>query len=531
MARYYVSPAPMPLGLVLRGADQPLHVYLNYTRPSPSAAFDLITLFVGYIYSLAMRTITLPSSIALLALTAANPASAEKVLGAYIFARHGDRTAKVLSNTRLTDLGYQEVYQAGSYYHDRYIESNSSLQIVGISEQVVNQKQITVSAPSDAVLQNSATGFLQGVYPPVGSSASETLRDGSTVEAPLNGYQLIPLSTASTGTGSEDASWLQSANECQKSQASSLGFYDSTLYKSLLSETKDFYQSLSPMLNRTFTESQINFENAYTIFDYLNVASIHNSSSDFPSSDLLTPDVYHQLLFLANIHEYNLAYNQSEPIRAVSGSVLAGEVLAVLNETITSQGKSAKLNVQFGAYATFLSYFGLAQLSSINDDFTGVPDYASSMSWELVTDSTSNDFPSPSEISVRFIFHNGTITNTSTPTAYPLFGQSSTLIPWADFVQKMQKIAVTSKAQWCYACGNTAGMCAANTLPGSVHSTSLNPGGISRAVAGVIGAMVTLAVILGLEALFFLLGGFRIAKRRTGGSVVSVMDVTENKMP
>jgi hypothetical protein len=35
------------------------------------------------------------------------------------------------------------------------------------------------------------------------------------------------------------------------------------------------------------------------------------------------------------------------------------------------------------------------------------------------------------------------------------------------------------------------------------------------------GAMVTLAVILGLQAIFFLLGGFRIAKRNKASSEMS----------
>ncbi|OJJ32750.1 hypothetical protein ASPWEDRAFT_115145 [Aspergillus wentii DTO 134E9] len=447
-------------------------------------------------------------------------ASAEKVLGAFIFARHGDRTPKVLSDTQLTDLGYQEVYLAGSYYHDRYISSTSSLQIAGISEEIVDQNQITASAPSDKVLQNSATGFLQGVYPPVGTSASQTLGNGSSVSAPLNGYQLIPLEITDTNAGSEDNTWLQDATGCSKAVVSSNNYYTSSLYNSLLDSTKDFYGSLSPVLNSTFTESKMTFKNAYTIFDYLNVGWIHNSTSDIPSSELLTSDVRHQLLVLANSHEYNLAYNESETIRAIAGSTLAASVLKGLNKTITSKAKT-KLNVEFGAYATFLSYFGLAQLPSVDVAFTGIPDYASSMTWELVTNSTSDEFPSTSEISVRFLFHNGTITGTSTPTEYPLYGQSSTTIPWSDFVDQTNKIAVTSKDEWCQVCGNTDGECASASSSSSGSDSSANAdsvssksGGMSKAVAGVVGAMVTLAVILGLQAIFFFVGGFRITKKR-----------------
>jgi hypothetical protein len=471
-----------------------------------------------------MRTSVQPTSV-LLALMAMPLASAEKVLGAYIFARHGDRTPKVLGNTQLTDLGYKEVFLTGSYYHDRYINSNSSHHIQGISENIVNLNQISASAPSsDNVLQNSATGFLQGVYPPVGSVASQTLGNGTTVEAPLDGYQLIPVALIETGAGSEDNTWLQDATQCQNAEVSSNNYYSSALYENLLASTKDLYKSLSPYLNDTFTDSKMSFRSAYTIWDFLNVASIHNSSSDYPSAE-----IREQLFLLANIEQYNLAYNSSEPIRAVAGSTLAGEMLQGLNKTITSKGKS-KLNIQFGSYGTFLSYFGLAQLPAASANFTGIPDYASSMAWELITNSTSDEFPSASEISVRFIFHNGTISSTSTtPAEYPLYGQSSTTIPWSDFVTLTEKIAITNDEQWCKACGNTDGACAAYAVSssgsGSSSAGSDSEGGMSRPVAGVIGAMVTLAVVLGLEAIFLLFGGFRITKKRNAVSEVETTSV------
>ncbi|RHZ54498.1 histidine phosphatase family protein [Aspergillus thermomutatus] len=474
-----------------------------------------------------MRTSMQPTSV-LLALVAMPLASAEKVLGAYIFARHGDRTPKVLGNTQLTDLGYKEVFLTGSYYHDRYINSNSSHYIQGISEEIVNLNQIGASAPSDNVLQNSATGFLQGVYPPVGSVASQTLGNGTTVEAPLDGYQLIPLELIETGTNSESNTWLQDATECQNAEVSSNNYYSSALYEDLLASTSDFYKSLSPFLNDTFTDSKMSFKSAYTIWDFLNVASIHNSSSDYPSEE-----IREKLFLLANIEQYNLAYNASETIRAVAGSTLAGEMLQGLNKTITSKGKS-KLNIQFGSYGTFLSYFGLAQLPAATVNFTGIPDYASSMAWELITNSTSDEFPTASEISVRFIFHNGTISSSSTPAEYPLYGQSSATIPWSDFVTLTEKIAITDDEQWCKACGNTGGACAAYAVSSSGSDSSSagsnsSKGGVSRPVAGVIGAMVTLAVILGLEAIFLLFGGFRITKKRNAVSEVETTTVEGSK--
>jgi hypothetical protein len=51
---------------------------------------------------------------------------------------------------------------------------------------------------------------------------------------------------------------------------------------------------------------------------------IHNAS--IPSSSLLTDETVHQLQTLADLHEFSLAYNASEPIRAIAGSTLAAQI-------------------------------------------------------------------------------------------------------------------------------------------------------------------------------------------------------------
>lgn len=475
------------------------------------------------------------SGLLLAASLMAHVVDAERVLGAYIVARHGDRNPKMFGGTILTDLGYREVFYAGSYYHDRYISSDSSLQIEGISEYIVKAEQINASSPLDAVLQNSATAFLQGVYPPVGNKASQTLANDTTVEAPLNGYQLVQVEVTDTNQNSESNTWLQGSSDCNLATVSSNNYYLSESYTSLSASTKDFYESLAPMLNRAFTSEEMSFKNAYTIFDYLNVARIHNSTSEFPAKADLTPEVYARLLQLANIHEYHLAFNASEHVRAINGAVLAGEILASLENVITSGGET-KLGIQFGSYGTFLSFFGLMQLPAASVDFTGIPDYASSMILELVTNAPGSGIPSTDEINVRFKFHNGTIVGSSEPITYPLFGQSKGLLSWKNFKTQIEKVAVLSTAEWCKQCGNTGGKCASFVSGGSIDAASSgngsgsSTGGMSRAVAGVVGAMVTLAVILGLEALFFLVGGFRISKRRNAASEVdSQTDMTEDK--
>ncbi|KAL8815743.1 MAG: hypothetical protein Q9191_008429 [Dirinaria sp. TL-2023a] len=345
--------------------------------------------------------------------------AAETVLGVYIFSRHGDRTSKSTPPTVLTPLGYSQIFASGTYYRNRYISSSASSQIASISPDVVKLGQISASAPLDNVLMPSAQGFLQGLYPPVGNTlGEEALRDGRNVSTPLDGYQLIPVQTVTSGTGSEDSAWLQGAGNCANAISSSNEYFSSPEYNQLLNSTGDFYKGLAPVVNATFGADQLTYKNAYTIFDLINVAEIHNST--IPSSNLLTNSTLSSLAALAATHEFALAYNVTDPIRAISGSVLAAQVVTALNSTIVTPTSKPKITIQFGAYGSFQSFFGLANLSTVpgtNGMFSAIPDYASSMAFELVTNATASSSPStpvdPKDISVRFLFHNNTASNTS----------------------------------------------------------------------------------------------------------------------
>ena len=225
-----------------------------------------------------------------------------------------------------------------------------------------------------------------------------------------------------------------------------------------------------------------------------------------------------ELQLLANEHEYGLAYNASDNARAMVGMQLAGEILTFLNGSVTGKGKQ-KLGIQFGAYASFLSFFGLADLPAASPNFEGIPDYASSMVFEVFGNSTnSSSFPNATELSVRFMYSNGSTGVLGDPTPYPLFGGSSSVLSWNDFSSKVATFEVSTTEKWCNLCGNTTGTCAPFSTSGSGSGNgsggSSNQGKhMSNAVAGVIGAMVTLAVILGLEALVALVAGLRVVRK------------------
>lgn len=206
---------------------------------------------------------------------------------------------------------------------------------------------------------------------------------------------------------------------------------------------------------------------------------------------------------------------------------LAGEILSSLNGMIASPAKSPKLSIQFGAYATFMSFFGLADLPAASGDFRGVVNYASSMVFELFTNANvpSSGIPATEDLNVRFLFHNGTASNTSEPTAYPLFGGQSNEISWTEFQNKLKEFAITSTEQWCNLCGSSTGACAAYAEKKASPQSASGKHGMSPAIGGVIGAFVTLAVVLGISAAVMLIGGFTLVSKKRMGNQAQATNV------
>lgn len=218
--------------------------------------------------------------------------------------------------------------------------------------------------------------------------------------------------------------------------------------------------------------------------------------------------------------------------------MLAAQIVQSLNSTIQTAAKtsSLKLGIQFGAYGTFMSFFGLAQLPAASTDFTGVVDYASSFAIELVTNSTAKP-PAAADVSVRFLFSNGSAGLGDGLQPFPLFGQRETLLSWSSFTAEMSKFALGDTADWCRACGNTTGVCASSASAGTTGTSSggdagssAGDGGVSRPVAGVIGAVVALVVVLGLEALVMAIAGLRLAKRKDAGEDLKADDQSTSTM-
>ena len=216
----------------------------------------------------------------------------------------------------------------------------------------------------------------------------------------------------------------------------------------------------------------------------------------------------------------------------MAGKTLATRVLGQFQKIVASARQIPKLSLFFTEHEPFISFFALAELEFLDPSFYGLPAHGSAMAFELFSIGNSSDFPTTeSDLWVRFHFHNGTdFTNDTTAgaalQAFPLFarGPSQTDMPWLDFEVMMSRIMTSLVIDWCAACNSSTLFCDAFdnanisitvSLPGSGR------GHTSPAVAGVIGAAVTLAVLATVLALAMWLGGVRF--RRVPKSRKSVL--------
>ena len=427
------------------------------------------------------------------------------------------------------------MYAAGARFRKRYLaptERDGNTQIHGISPFQLDNDQVSILSLNDQFIVASAQAFMQGLYPPLMSSSNTTfingqsqLANGSNVVSPLNGYQYPLLRTASALD--LNSIWLMGANNCPYYAQSRSQYFNSAFYENLFDSNRDFYHSLQPaLLNGIFVNSSVNYLNAYLIFDYLKYGSIHNSTlaghlslEDFTKAKILADNWV--LATYGNTSASGLT--EGDHIRAIAGRTLANKIVQALYGNINTSGAFNKMTLLFGGFEPIVSFAALAGLATEqNPQFLSTPEYASTMVFELYS-MTENDpglYPSTTDLNVRFFFRNGS-DDSSRLVAYPLFGNGPSGISMSlgAFVAGMQQFMIQSAGDWCETCASYSIFCPAfQTDIGHDNAGSGRPRsrhGLNPVVAGVIGAVVTLAVIGILVAAAMILGGARLYRQRT----------------
>ncbi|QRV74830.1 histidine acid phosphatase-like protein [Ceratobasidium sp. AG-Ba] len=429
------------------------------------------------------------------------------VLGVVLLTRHGDRQGFYQSpdtysatQTAITPLGLAQEYQLGQILRSLYFSRASSSLISGISTGLFNQNQVRIRADAGGeggVIFDSAIALAQGVWP-AETGFNTTLANGTTVIAPLGGYQYVPIESVKPDTDVSLEGWT----DCNTFNDATAAFYDSTEFKAVANASADFLASLRPIVG---AERPLKLANM--IFDFLNVQSIH----DRDLSLRITPNTLAQARALANWHQYRtFSSAQLDGIGNMAARTVLPDILSSLN-AFPNASQPLRFTYLSLSYKPFISLFNMTGVAQSNPELAGIVDYASAITFELRQ-------PNPGSTPVvRMNFKNG---SDSTFVTYSMFGgQGDT--PLEDFTSRLSPYQIDDLSTWCSVCDNwtdrKCNLVAAASVSTSHHSA------ISAVGAGFIGAGVTIAVFLAALGVLTLMGLIVFGRKNKKTAVAPIL--------
>ena len=307
---------------------------------------------------------------------------------------------------------------------------------------------------------------------------------------------------------------------CLAYTESILNFRNDSVVATVFDNTLNFYNTMwNLVLNKAFPQSMANFANAFLLYDYASYRYNHDNET----RNAVTPSDMALMARFASSEQRNKNANLSisgttdgDMIRAVAGRTMASKTLALLRENMRQGGAISKLNLAFTTVETFVAFFALASLVDGEHaaEFKTLPEQGAMMVFELfsIGDNTTM-YPGLDDLWVRFLYRNGT-DPTDKLEDFALFGAKEINMPYRQFASSIQGYGINSVSEWCRTCGSRTLFCSDYKSDAKGSQSIFGSSGLSPAVAGVIGAVVAVALVaLGLLAAIFL-GGFRF--RRAG---------------
>lgn len=425
------------------------------------------------------------------------------VLGVVLIVRHGDREGFYqdpftydASDTAITPLGNQQLFQLGQTLRDMYLNPSSPSFISTVDGNLVQDQQIHIRADGGGergVIFDSTVSLLSGIWPPT-SNWSTTLANGSTITGPFGGYQTVPIESVEPDNDISLEGWT----DCNTFNAATAAFYASALFNQTAQENADFINSLPPFLDgRPAT-----LINMWNIFDFMNVESIHNATF----AKALPPTYLEQARHLANFHEWGVFTSpQPNGIGNIGAQTILPSIISSLN-SITNSSDPLKFVVEAVAYKPFLGLFNVTGVVEMNPQLFGIVNYASAVAYEVRQTSGGDQV-------IRFRFKNGTDDQFNTYN----FLNSTGDVPVKTFIDTLKPLTVSDLPTWCKVCNNTKDRGCANldaSCPANSQNLVVNHDRVSPVGAGFIGACATLALMLGALGLLFFTGVITVNRGR-----------------
>lgn len=456
----------------------------------------------------------------------------EKIWGVFSYTLYGDSTPKILASPRaqvLTEYGASTLYTAGSAFRARYVEDGmanaAGTGIQNIEPSILDSLEVNAFSTPEQFVLASAQAFMQGLYPPLGQSLDSPypdptaqLSNGSQSAYPLNGYQYPLIVTMDQ----EDPHSLALAGQakCPMHQASNNEYLHTAQAFELTEWFAPFYMNMwRRALSAVYDINSASYPNAVEIGEYLEYEAVHNDTlmDAINVGDVALARWLADQYIWATSSQTSSSSEMQSNVTAVAGQTLASSILQAFDANIQSQGSQQMMTMLFGGdepAVALASLLGLADEQ--NPNFYSRPVRGGSLVFELYSfdDSYIPSYPSTDGLYVRFFLHNGT-SNDTTWQSYPLFGHgpSRDFLPYNEFVQEIETFSLGSTEQWCTLCKSESVFC--KGVLGDKDSTQKKR--MAPAVAGVIGAVITLVAIGLLTVIGLLVCRVRFRKRGEGG--------------
>ncbi|KAJ7215562.1 histidine phosphatase superfamily [Mycena pura] len=431
------------------------------------------------------------------------------VLGVIVIARNGDRNefyqdpkTYAPSLTDSTALGVSDLHLLGTQVRTAYLTPGSASFIEDISTDVVDTQQVKVRSKAGGegtVVFDSAIALLQGLFPPSPRNKL-TLANGTTVMAPLGGYQYVPMETVEPGNDRSMESWT----DCPEFQKHIASFHSSDAFKAKAKEASSFFHDVKDFV----FGRQATLENIWNIYDFMNNQLTYNQTYAFR----LPPTYIEQARALADFHEDGVfSDTQANGIGNIAGRTLMHTILNSL-ERIAFNSDPLQLMVVQTSYQPFISIFHQTDMVKEHPELKAIPNFGSALAIEL-----RRGLPPDTRDFLRFKFRNGT----ADPDGWRVlhaYGHRSD-IPLTEFIYRAEGAAITSNKQWAQVCGT-------NTHPNFAATATAAAG--RRSIELAVGSMVFFAL--------FMLAAFAVRARRARKSQYmrlydSAEDIQEIRAP
>ncbi|KAL1740625.1 histidine phosphatase superfamily [Schizophyllum fasciatum] len=363
-----------------------------------------------------------------------------QVLGVIVIARNGDRTnlyqdptsyAPSLAET--TALGEVQSFHLGQLLRATYYDPASPSYIAGIRGDLVDNNEVHVrvkAGTAGTVVFDSAIALLQGLYPPTAKNRI-VLANGTTVVAPLGGYQYVPVETVEPGNDRSMEGWTA----CPNFQKHVEAFHASDAFKRKEKEAAPFFSAVRDFVFGRPTT----LANAWNIYDYVSTEYTHNRTYAFR----LPPRLDEQARALADWHEAAV-FADAAPngIGNVAGRTLLHTVLRAVERIAFDHDPLQFLLVET-SYQPLVSFFNLTGMAGQHGALRAIPDYASALAVEL-----RRGAPPDVRDFLRFRFTNG---SAGFRDVRP-YGHGAD-IPLTEFVYRAENAAITNNKEWMQVCG------------------------------------------------------------------------------